>query len=410
MKLLYIADGRSPIAYNWISYFIQTGHEVHLISSFPCKPITGLASFAVIPVGMSGIYGHPDIGSGNRGRLLRWIVPVELRTRFRQLVAPLSFPRAAKSLHEKVEMIQPELIHAMRIPFEGMVASMVCNQSAEGGDSSKRPPLLISVWGNDFTLHARSTPIMAHHTRRTLHGCDALHTDCQRDLRLAKDFGFNPTKPSIVLPGGGGVKLDVFFPEQKNENVERKANTEDKTPITIINPRGFRAYVRNDTFFHAIPLVIQQNPNTRFICAGMAGESQAQKWITQLGIKTQVKLLPRLSQLEMAEWFRQSQISLSITMHDGTPNTLIEAMACGCFPVAGDIESLREWITPGVNGLLVDPGDPVGLATAISEAINRPELRRQARQYNIQLVKEQAEYDKVMKAANDFYFQLISNR
>jgi glycosyltransferase involved in cell wall biosynthesis len=157
-------------------------------------------------------------------------------------------------------------------------------------------------------------------------------------------------------------------------------------------------------------LVIQQHPNTHFICAGMAGESQAQKWITQLGIKTQVKLLPHLSQLEMAKWFQQSHISLSITMHDGTPNTLIEAMACGCFPVAGDIESLREWITPGMNGLLVDPGDPVGLATAISEAINRPELRRQAKQYNIQFVKERAEYEKVMMAANDFYFQLISNR
>jgi glycosyltransferase involved in cell wall biosynthesis len=325
------------------------------------------------------------------------MVPVELRTRFRQLVAPLSFPRAAKSLHEKVDLIQPELIHAMRIPFEGMIASMDSNRSVKVAGSLKRPPLLISIWGNDFTLHARSTPVMAHHTRRTLHGCDALHTDCQRDLRLAREFGFNPAKPSIVLPGGGGVKLDVFFPDQN----------EDKASIIIINPRGFRAYVRNDTFFRAIPLVIQQHPNTRFVCAGMAAESQAQKWVTELGINTQVELLPRLSQLEMAEWFQQSLISISITTHDGTPNTLIEAMACGCFPVAGDIESLREWIIPGVNGLLVDPGDPDALATAISDAINRPELRRQAREYNLKLVKELAEYEKVMKAVNDFYFQLI---
>ena len=37
------------------------------------------------------------------------------------------------------------------------------------------------------------------------------------------------------------------------------------------------------------------------------------------------------------------------------PEAILEAMALGCFPIAGDIESVREWITPGVNGILVDP-------------------------------------------------------
>ena len=34
-------------------------------------------------------------------------------------------------------------------------------------------------------------------------------------------------------------------------------------------------------------------------------------------------------------------------MHDGTPNTLLEGMACGCLPVAGDLDSIREWLKPG---------------------------------------------------------------
>jgi glycosyltransferase involved in cell wall biosynthesis len=40
-------------------------------------------------------------------------------------------------------------------------------------------------------------------------------------------------------------------------------------------------------------------------------------------------------------------------------------MACGCYPVVGDIESLREWITPGVNGSLIDPGDVKALRMAV---------------------------------------------
>jgi glycosyltransferase involved in cell wall biosynthesis len=113
------------------------------------------------------------------------------------------------------------------------------------------------------------------------------------------------------------------------------------------------------------------------------------------------------SQGEMANLFRRSQISLSITTHDGTPNTLLEALASGCFPIAGDIESIREWITPGENGLLVDPGDASALASAIASAILQPELRKKARGININLVKERGEYRETMKKAEEFYQRLI---
>ena len=118
-------------------------------------------------------------------------------------------------------------------------------------------------------------------------------------------------------------------------------------------------------FFTAIPSVIEKFPQIRFICPGMKGEAQAEKWLAEIGVGDKVELLPNQTRQQMAELFRRSEITLSITTHDGTPNTLVEALACGCFPIAGDIESLREWITPGENGLLVDPGDPEALAEAI---------------------------------------------
>ena len=55
MRILFVADGRSPIALNWIRYFIAAGHAVHLASSFPCQPEPGLASFTVVPVALSEV-------------------------------------------------------------------------------------------------------------------------------------------------------------------------------------------------------------------------------------------------------------------------------------------------------------------------------------------------------------------
>jgi glycosyltransferase involved in cell wall biosynthesis len=116
--------------------------------------------------------------------------------------------------------------------------------------------------------------------------------------------------------------------------------------------------------------------------------------------------MPVQSRAQMAELFRSCQVAVSVTTHDGTPNTLLEAMACGCLPVAGDIESLREWINPGENGLLVDPGDPQALAAAILQALDDPELCARALQINTRLVAERAEYRRVMENAEIFYRQL----
>ncbi len=84
------------------------------------------------------------------------------------------------------------------------------------------------------------------------------------------------------------------------------------------------------------------------------------RWVQELGVAAQVELLPKQTRAQMADLFRRRAVVVSPTTHDGTPNTLLEAMACGCLPVVGDLESLREWITPGVNGLLVDLRHPAG--------------------------------------------------
>ena len=321
---------------------------------------------------------------------MRRRLPVGVRTAIRQWAGPLSLSGASRRFTEVVARIQPDLVHAMRIPYEGMLAALARLEGVL---------LLISVWGNDFTLHAPSNPLLAYYTRLALHRASALHADCQRDIRLARQWGFEPGKPAVLLPGGGGVQLDLFYPLEGVDSA-------DKQLPTVVNPRGFRAYVQNKAFFRAIPLVLEAHPQAHFACPAMAGEAQALHWIEQLDLFTQVELLPQLTRQQMAELFRNSQVAVSPTTHDGTPNTLLEAMACGCFPVAGDLESLREWIIPGQNGLLVDPRSPEALAQAIIAALSDAPMRRSAQEQNTRLIADRADYRRVMPQAEAFYRQL----
>jgi glycosyltransferase involved in cell wall biosynthesis len=390
MKLLFVADGRSPIALNWIAYFTGGEHEVHLVSMFSSQADLKLASQTVLPVAFTR--ATEAGGEPGKGSILRRIAPPNLRTRLRQYFVPRSLPPAARQLEVLINELQPDLVHAMRIPYEGMLAAQAVPAHI---------PLLVSIWGNDFTLHAASGRQMAALTRQVLERADALHTDCWRDNRLAGSWGFDLQKPSIVLPGAGGIQLDVFYPSPM-------ANLTHRLSPVVINPRGLRAYVRTDTFFQAIPKVLAQSPDVKFVCPVMAGEAQAEKWVERLKLHRSVFLLPRLSRIQMADAFRRAQVVLSITTHDGTPNTLLEAMACGCFPIAGDLESLREWITPGVNGLLVNPSDADELAVAILRALADGKMRDQAQAKNLELIHERAEYNQVMQKAALFYQQIVA--
>lgn len=405
MRLLFIADGRSPIAQGWIQYFIEAGDEVHLATTFPGESGLQTASTTFVPVAFSRAKTSPTAqgrrtAEAQRGQGGVWgSAAVGLRTSLRHWLGTLTIPAAGRQVADLVRTLQPDLVHALRIPFEGMAAARAFRSLGRAG--FKRPPLITSVWGNDFTLHAAANWMMKQHTRQALAVAAALHTDCQRDARLARAWGFAPERPILVTPTSGGIHRDVFH---------LPADDAQRAPGMVIQPRGVRAYVRNDTFFAAVPLILAARPQTRFICPAMQADGKIQALIERLGVAHAVTLLPRTPRNAMADLFRQAQVVVSVTNHDGTPNTLLEAMACGSFPVVGDIETMYEWITPGENGLVVPPGDPQALAQAVIRALDDSGLRARAARRNQEIIAERAEYAASMIQARTLYANLVGGK
>jgi hypothetical protein len=420
MDILLVADGRSPNTRRWVENLLACDYQVGLVSTFPCQPLPGLAQMQVIPVAFSrfaaanpasaAAASTPEYG-------VRSATPAGLRPTLRKIIArsrplflagrywlgPLSLYQYTEALRRAVEAWKPALVHALRIPFEGMLASFI----------SPDLPLVASIWGNDLTLHAHGSAWMSALTQRCLQRIDGLIADARRDLRLAGLWGFPPSKPRLVVPGSGGIHLDEIagIPDDGVDALQA-FQPPVGAPLAggarVINPRGFRpGSVRNDIFFQAIPLVLEHDPQAVFICPAMAGQPEAQGWVQKLGIAHSVRLLPLIPQHLLWGLFKQSQVLVSPSAHDGTPNSLLEGMACGCFPVAGDIESLREWITPGINGLLVEPSNPASLAGAILQALKSPTLRQQAAEINAGIVAQRADAGQIREKIKGFYHNWI---
>jgi hypothetical protein len=405
MHILLVADGRSPTTKSWIRGLQDLDYQITLVSTFPCQKPEGIEHMHVVPVAFSGLAGgqmkkspangsHDQSKSSGSGTLRQSIARFrDLFLSARYVLGPLTIPRHAKLYQRIIDAYQPDIVHALRVPFEGMLAGTL-----------KTPiPFIASIWGNDLTLHAKGSRQMRQITTRTLRRANGLMADANRDIRLGRMWGLSDSASSLVVPGSGGVELDRINQAISQPNADFEALGLSDGPL-VINPRGFRpGSVRNDVFFQAVALIAQRMPEVRFVCPAMAGQPEAERWLETLGISEQVHLLPYLSQETLWHLFKRAQVSVSISSHDGTPNSLLEAMAIGCFPIAGDIESIREWITPGSNGFLVEPDKPQVLAEAIIVALKHPELLLQARQRNQQIIEIRASREVVQKNIDSFY-------
>ena len=135
MRILLVADGRSPTTRRWLDGLHAMGYTITLVSTFHCDRPPDLAGFKVIPVAFGRLAGShmPPTGAtaparqGTNQAGLRRLVG-RFRSLFqagRYYLGPLSlvtsFDRAR--FRHVVRTFRPDLIHALRIPFEGMLAS-----------------------------------------------------------------------------------------------------------------------------------------------------------------------------------------------------------------------------------------------------------------------------------------------
>ena len=101
-------------------------------------------------------------------------------------------------------------------------------------------------------------------------------------------------------------------------------------------------------------------PNARLLILGsgpMLPELQNQA--RSLGIFDSCVFEPSTDRVD--DWLQHVDIFVLPSMSEALSNALMEAMACGCCPIASNVGGNPELIEDGVRGLLFEPGNSVGL-------------------------------------------------
>ncbi len=254
-----------------------------------------------------------------------------------------------------------------------------------------RTPLVVTIHGSDLRM-AMAQPFLL---KLFLSVCKkAQHITCvsEAQKREIKRLGINEEKISLFPMG-----IDEDFLKVRRGEGQRGT-------FTVLSNRNFLRIYNVSLLVRAIPMVLKEEPNTKFLIAGDGLErDRLEKEARKLNVNPSIQFLGRIPHDEMPNLLAQTDIYVSTSLYDGTSVSLLEAMACGAFPIVTDIPSNREWILDGENGFLIPTENEDILAKRIVEAIRNNRLLGEASEKNRKIIEEKANLLKKIKEIAKVY-------
>ncbi len=124
----------------------------------------------------------------------------------------------------------------------------------------------------------------------------------------------------------------------------------------------------------AFKLVKQKYPRSEMVIAGDGSQRESLEWLVEKEKLNGINFTGGFSPHQLADLFAEADVYVNASTIDGLPTSLLEALAVGLPAVTTGAGGIPEVVNDRVNGLLVRPNDPSGLADRIIELVESPEL------------------------------------
>jgi glycosyltransferase involved in cell wall biosynthesis len=161
----------------------------------------------------------------------------------------------------------------------------------------------------------------------------------------------------------------VVVPNAPPEVVPNVPRTQ-REEVEILYLGGFDNPVKGGAvLLEALPALLRRCPRTRVLLAGPGQPPD--------NLPDQVRWGGWLDEAAKERAFRSADLFAMPSLSEGLPVALLEAMARGLPIVVSRVGGVPEVVTDGVDAVLVEPGDPEGLASRLGDLVEDPERRRE---------------------------------
>lgn len=379
MKILMISMF-APHFYNWTEQLKYSGHEIHWIDVFDSNTHVDKIDFV-----------HQIIGWRNR-----WDYPgrYKIKNKFPGIYKFINIfnqKDLARYVEKKIEEIKPDIVHSFVLQSAGypLIDVMEKNPTVKW---------VYSAWGNDLFYRQQNEKDLKK-IKQTLPHFDFMFADCKRDYFIAKNHGFTGEFMG-VFPTGGGYDISNYNKWIKPSNLKK----------TILI-KGYEGNLGrcNKVLKAIIPL---KEKLALYEIVVFGANPGVKKFVTNSSLIewSNFKVLTNIPHENVLKLMGESLLYIGNSISDGMPNTLLEALIMGVFPIQSNPGgATAEIIEDGKNGLLIkNPEDSEEILNLISAALSNPVKIKKGIAYNFDEVRPRLEREYLRKQVLSKY-DLIEN-
>ena len=292
------------------------------------------------------------------------------------------------SFEAYLQKVMPDVVHSF-------VLYLSCAPILEVMKRYKSIPWIYSAWGNDLYYYQNISSYKKD-ILEVLPHIDYMFADCKRDITLARKLGFNGVSLG-VYPGGGGYHI-----EQYNPHIKPLGNR------NIILIKGYeQRFGKALNIVRACIKIKDQLSQYKVVVFG--ADKEFYQDFEQIKNKSFIDVYGQMSHSQVLALMGESAIYIGNSTSDGMPNTLLEAIIMGAFPIQSNPGgATEEIIDHNCNGIIVeDPHDIDEIVKAIKTAIENNDLVMKAFVHNQRYIKPTLEYDLIKHEVREAYSRII---
>lgn len=380
MKILMVSIF-APHFFNWTEQLRESGHEVYWLDVFDSNTKVDKIDFVHQIIGWRYKLDYPG----------RYFIKNKI-PRLNKLINQVNERNLSDFFEKSLREIKPDVVQSFVLQTGGYPILKIMK---------KHPQItwVFSAWGNDLYYRQQNSKDLKK-IRRTLPEFKYMFTDCLRDYNVAKSHGFKGNFLG-AFPGGGGYDLNKYnsdiIPFELRKNILIKGYQSHLGRCNII----LEAIVKQKEFLSNYKIIV------------FGGNDKVKKFIDENKLSTWdnfvfFELIPHREVLRL---MGKSLLYMGNSISDGMPNTLLEAIIMGAFPIQSNPGgATSELIYDDKNGLLINnPEDPKEIYKLIQAALNNPSKMKEGVEYNLNEVRPRLEREYVKRQVLSRYDLIEKN-
>lgn len=231
---------------------------------------------------------------------------------------------------------------------------------------------------------------------------DAIVAVSDRQRQEIAGYGVAPMEKIRVIPLGFDLSP---FENPPRGRFRAELGLSEDVPLVGIVAR-LTAVKNHELFLEVARLVKEQVPPAHFVIVG-DGELRAQleNSARRRGLAESVIFTGWRNDLPQV--YADLDVLVLTSLNEGTPVSVIEAMATGRPVVATRVGGVPDLVEDGTTGLLRDSGDAAGVAEAVKAFLADDELRGRVSQEAREVAMEQFRVERLVADMESLYSELL---